>query len=315
MDMPNNIPLQCRAIVGSANSCSNIAALVEDTVKINGKDVTVINKGKWDCLTLVQKLTYFKEKTEGMKNIVKADSDKLREATDALERCYLAVSYVDFLKMRQQDPSIPNPEKPFTSPQTNKPVDISTYCGGFNYGQSNSLKECNEICPDSSPQALALYRNCGTCNPGDTACQSNQKLCVERSYNERPCIFSNGRYKDFNECMDKSEEKCTKSCEDRYSSGSNLYNVCKDLCENSEKCVTDNKSACLFSADSLVSAAQQAFTPEDAKSKIDNAYLCKNGSDEYSAYPADCINTNAAIVWLFRIRELVHPLCNPILIP
>lgn len=276
----------------SYTSCDNIANFVEKQVKINKKTITVIDPDKWNKLNLAQQLSYYKEKIDEIKQKIKKDADKLNQAKETLSSCYPAIPYVDLLKAYEttdQTAHIITIKKTFTDPKTNSPVDISKYCKGFNYGNSDCLKKCNDLCPDTSSQAMEFYSQCENCTGNDQACLNRQELCIEKAYSNRPCTQqdSSQNYKNFGDCISSCQNDCSNICSKQYLPNSSEFKLCQSQCSNNSKCVLDNASTCLFGAQAFKDCATQATDQGNIKSCIDKAYLCKNGSDEYAGYP-DC---------------------------
>jgi hypothetical protein len=276
-------------------ACDNIANAVEKQVQLNKKTITVIDPKKWNKLNLAQQLSYFKEKINLIKQEIKKDADQLSQAKTALGNCYSAIPYIDLLKTYQstdQSSKIIYINKTFKDPKTNSPVDVSKYCKGFNYGNSDCLKKCNNMCPDTSNEAIKLFQACENCRPGDQDCLSRQELCIEKAYNDKPCAQkdSSQNYSNFGECIDSCKTGCADICSKEYMPESSGYKTCQEQCNSNSRCVLDNAESCLFGSQAFVDCAKQGATDQaNIQRCFDKAYLCKNGSDEYAGYP-DCVN-------------------------
>lgn len=272
------------------SSCENIASFVEKQEQFNEKQITVIDQKNWKKLNLTQQLTYFKEKIDVIKQSIKKDADKLNEAKVALRHCYLAIPYIDLLKTYQatdQKLKVILINKTFKDPATNSPVDASKYCKGFNYGNSSCFKKCNDMCPDTSSQAILAYSKCTD--------PETQEACIEDAYNLRPCANASddNSPKTFGDCINFCQSDCSDICSKQYLENSTDYKLCQDKCKNNSKCVLDNAESCLFGAQGFNDCASQVTDQGNTAHCISNAYMCKNGSDEYAGYP-DCVKPNSS---------------------
>jgi hypothetical protein len=260
--------------------CTGISSLVEKSVRANNRIFVIIDQDKWAKLTALQQLTYFKEKTNEIRQAIQKDRDALDKAKTALGKCYLAVSYVDLLKVHQ---NTNNQESVvfsynFSDPSGNS-IDASKYCNGFNYNNSSCLKKCNDMCPDTSPAAIQLYKN----NTAD----------IQEAYNKRPCIYGTAS-QTFEGCISSCQDDCVTNCEKKYLSCSDEYNFCESQCNDNSQCVLDNAGSCLISNKNFnqCSNPNQLVDQGNIDYCINNAYLCKNGSDEYAGY-SDCANPSS----------------------
>jgi len=281
----------------STQQCYNIASLVEDTThQYQKKTITIINidgnqgvrtPKKWTDLTLYQQLTYYKEKISQLKTKIQQDANALAQGSFALGQCYLSTPYIDLLKIykstNQQEKMI-LVQRPFSDPVTGGAMDATKYCKGFNYANSDCLKRCNDECPDDSANAIKLYSGCGGNN--------DQAACVKDVYIQRPCPLGDGTYKNFEGCMSACKNDCSNLCAKKYSSCTKDYETCVNLCENNGQCVLDNTRNCLFGskAQGFIDCTKKITDEGNAKFCLNNAYLCKNGSNQYAGY-VDCVNS------------------------
>ncbi|MCX6718292.1 MAG: pilin [Candidatus Staskawiczbacteria bacterium] len=302
----------------ASNLCDGriIKDFVETTTHINNKTITLINQENWKKLNLLQQEKYFKEKIASWKDDSKIQDDinLLNRASSALGKCYLAIPYVDLLKTyestNQQNHIILKDPETFSDPVTNSPVEVANYCQGFNYNNSSCLKKCNNMCPDTSQEAMQCYKTCGTCDGGNPECLASQQQCVENCSNSKPCAlgypevscnndtecpfsekcdtFTNKCTgiddKNFGNCMTSCQKDCSNNCAKEYSpcSDSDQYKLCQNQCKDNGQCVLDNPGKCLFGAENFVNCANQITDQGNANFCISNAYLCKNGSDNYA---------------------------------
>jgi len=309
-------------------SCENISDYVSalaGATNDDGTPIYIIDKNKWNKLNLVQQLVFFKEEIEFIKQEIQKDKDALEQAETALGNCYLAIPYVDLVKTYEnanQQNHIILTQKTFSDPITDKIIDVSKYCEGFNYANSSCLKKCNDMCPDTSPAAMACYQGCEKCKGNDTACLNRQEKCVENCYNARPCTnasgenppktfgvvkcgpnlscpsgltcdhntntcVSNNPGKTPQDCISSCQNACANKCSEKYLECSYEYRFCQSQCKNDSQCVLDNADKCLFGAGNFQQCANQITDQGNTDYCIDNAYLCKNGSDQYAWY-SDC---------------------------
>lgn len=266
--------------------CSGFAALIEKEVTVNKVKITVIDQTKWAQLNLIQQLTYFQEKIAVLENKIRVDNNELTRAKQQLAtpQCYLALSSVDFLKKNEgadlTQQYVLN-EKLYSDPETNLPVDVSRYCQGFGYDNSSCLTKCNNQCPDATNANMTAYAGCTG---------NNQESCIEKAYNARPCIYGKDTSQKYSGCVATCQSDCVDNCKKRYLDCSSEYALCQSQCNDNSKCVLqDNPDACLFGAQGFQQCASQITDPGNSQYCINNAYLCKNGSNEYAGYP-DCVD-------------------------
>lgn len=257
------------------NVCTNIASAVEKEIKINKKTIKIIDREKWDCLNLLQQMTYYKEKINEQKKLIDNAATALTQGADKLSKCYMAAPYVDVLKLFEKT----DQKVTLVLPRRDTTVQNYFYCKGFNYANSSCFKKCNDLCPDDSMQALSLYRSC----QGKKG--TEQEVCIAKAYGERSCPKSNNAFKNWNECLSSCKNDCTNLCAKKYSVCSEELKICQNKCNNDTQCLIDNANSCLFGAQGFVNCATQTKDDGNAKYCIENAYLCKNGSDQNAGYP------------------------------
>ncbi len=279
--------------------CQNLSSFVEKQVQYNNKTVTIIDPKKWNQLTLLQQLTYFKEKIEQIKQAIKADSNALSQATSTLDsqQCYKAKSYVDLLniyKTTDQNQKIILTQDEFKDPQTNKQITVDKYCNGFNYANSSCLKTCNDQCPDTSQQVMKCYQKCQQCQSGDFKCLNNQEKCVENCYDTRPCTLAKNTSENFSDCLNSCQNDCSSICAKKYPQCSDEYKFCQSQCQTNSQCSVDNADQCLFGSEQVVQCSKEITDPGNTQYCINNAYTCQNGSSQFPAY-SDCVANNAKI--------------------
>lgn len=330
------------------NLCSGsaVANYVEVPAQVNGKKIYIINQKNWKKLNLKQQLMYFTEKIDQIRKAIKNDVDTLDKAKAALNKCYLAIPYVDLLKTYEKTDQTKHLILSTNFKDTNGSViDKSKYCTGFNYNNSSCFKKCGDICPDTSPGAIQAYKNCPVCtdtcpvcnfleNPVSylpckiqrdlcenkvTDCKTKQEICIEKAYNSRPCTNSSqNSSQNFGDCIASCQGNCLDICtKEDPSQSSDEYNFCRSQCLSNSQCILNNAGSCLFNANGFAQCANQYTDQGNINYCINNAYLCKNGSDQYAGYQ-DCQQTtpirSTALVNSVRIiqSQIISNLIAPV---
>lgn len=284
-----------------------------------------INITNWHKLTIYDQLNYLKQKVEFLKNTIKANSTKLKEAESKVNSCYFAKSYADFLKI---------------SEQTNKtdtvimkvPTGgaINKYCSGFEYANSHIYSVCQNICPGNGQKDLQCYDNCEKCDNESLqcakydpvkekdayqnclvrrqSCLDDQSRCVKNCWNNRSCIFDvfdtkNTRpakddekiegFKTFPDCMVYYKNKCLEDCKNT-SPCPDDYKKCANLCNIDSQCLLNYEDACVIGASNLAKCNTKSNLQDasNLKNCIDKASLCFYGSDQYAGYE-QCLKPSA----------------------
>ncbi len=296
--------------------CDNIN-ITRERVQVNGKQISILDKNKWDNLSLVQQETYLKEQIDAIKKWIQKDLDTLNSAKSTLDGCYLSKSYADYVKIQKQtdkkDKTIVA-EKPFKNPQTSKAIDIAKYCGGFNYGNSDFFITCQKICPGDSAANLKCYKNCPpvdnkcpNCSPNDTACLNEQKQCQNRlkpllerqkkctsdCYDSQKCIYSdNNNFGNLKQCINYYQNKCKEDCSNKYLPCSDDFKRCQAQCADNSQCIMENKDTCLIDNQNLISCAKQNKDSDMFQNCMKLSYRCQYGSSQNAGY-IDCLNPQA----------------------
>ncbi len=286
-------------VSGAATSqCSGIANSVEETVRVNGGDVKVINIDKWNSLNLIQQLSYFKEKIEEIKSKIKNDADNLKSAESELSKCYLAVSYFDFWKTFEKtrpEEKVILKKQIYTDSETGKKIDISKYCNGFSYGNSTCFNVCQNLCPGNPQEDFACYKQVPPCNYKDYDddsdyydCLALQAIEMDKCYAKRKCQNNPGGYTNFAGCLAFCRGKCSRDCLIKYPMCSEDYTNCNNSCEQNSKCLEENISNCVFNSAGLKNCADRIDNSYYLKYCVGNSYTCKYGSWQNAGYP-ECL--------------------------
>jgi hypothetical protein len=243
----------------------------------------------WHNLMLIDQLIYLQGRIEEMKESVKTDSNSLKSAESYLGQCYIADTYVDFLKTYEQTnkkEKVVIIDKPFyESP--------AKYCKGFEYNNSSCYSQCKDICPGTSQADFNCYKNASNFEE------------VKNCYDYRSCVFGSP-FTSFYNCISVCKEQCAESCQ-KYLNEDEKKKCVKNCGDNSQ-CLMDNEDKCLVDFKQLYECADasgcqyecgsqeciDSCTAErnDAgfvKNCIENsAYKCTYCSDQYAGYP-ECL--------------------------
>jgi len=277
--------------------CENIISHVEGITNVNGREVKIIDKTKWNKLNLYQQITYFKEKINELQELIQKDKQALIEASKELNTCYLAIPSIDLIRNIEATPYSSRlilVNKTFEDPITENLIDSSKYCTGFGYKNSSCFENCNNSCPDTSQQAMSNFStgDCRQCKVGDgdyDSCINKQQECVINAFKAKLCVNGENSSQKLKDCLNSCQDKCQENCAKKYLACSNEFNSCKSQCINNGQCLLDNPLTCLLNPQSFVACAENSPDQGNAEKCFNDAYLCKNGSDEFAGYQ-DCAN-------------------------
>jgi len=268
----------------------------------------------WHNLVLIDQLIYLQGKIEEMKKLVKDDSDVLKNAESSLGQCYIADTYVDFIKTYEQTnkkEKVIMVDKPFSDPKTQEKINPAKYCKGFEYNNSSCYSQCKDICPGTTEDDISCYGKCPDCTANmkpqeKERCLAAQAVCEKNCFSFRKCIYSDGSFSTFDGCMAGCKEQCVFSC-NKYSGGEK--DRCIQNCNNDSKCLLENQDKCLVNFNQLrncsnssacesqcnndqdcITACKQQYANLNFKINcIENsAYKCTYCSDQYAGYP-ECL--------------------------
>lgn len=280
---------------------------IESMGNIDGKPVKIIDQKKWNDLKLIEQIMYFRQKIKEISDDVQRDLNYLQKSRDLLSSpsCYLAKPYVELLKTDEQtDKKEKIIAKILTYNQYGSPIDISKYCSGYDYANSNCQTSCENICPVSSLNNASAYKTCPTCSPANTPeCLQLQKICMAEKVNERKCNSNPEGFAKFSECMYSCKNTCSDNCKEKYKTCTNILDPCPSCdglksclgsCDNDSKCLLNNQDKCLYNYSSIKNCADQNPEQDGLKNCIDNSLLCEFGSEQNSGY-ADCLSKARAL--------------------
>ena len=250
----------------------------------------------WHNLRLIDQLIYLQGKIEEMKSKVKNDLDNLRKAESYLGQCYLADTYVDFLKTYEQTNKENKAilvERSFSDPETQQLINPAKYCQGFQYNNSDCYSQCQKVCPGTTQTDFNCYKNAPDCSKEtDPAakknCLAKQAAYIKQNcYDKRECISDASPFSTFQGCMTGCKQQCLNSCD--YKSGDDK-SKCQQGCNDNSQCLLDNEDKCLVDFNQLKGCASENDLASKKECAENSAALCKYCSDQYSGYP-DCLKS------------------------
>jgi hypothetical protein len=258
--------------------------------KINGESTAIIKKDSWQNLRLIDQLTYLKGKIKEIKQKIERDADNLKSGETSLGQCYLADTYIDFLKTYEEnnkEDKIILIQKTFSDPKTNQLINPSKYCQGFQYNNSTCYSQCQKACPESA-QDIKCFSNCPVCDPEDENCLKNQNDCIKQCQGKQECVFG-GSSDTFQGCMDSCKQECTDDCLKAFCTAQDITK-CQAECNNNSKCLLDNENKCLINVQELKNCVENSRDDESLEKCADSAALCPYCSDQYAGYP-ECLKS------------------------
>lgn len=245
-------------------SIQQIINLVEtQTIQINEKNIILINSQNYSNLKLIQQLQYLKEKLSQLTKTLNDDKENLNKAKTELNKCYMAKTYVEYLKKVEEtdkENTVLMVTKNFNAYENNF-TDISKYCSGFGYENSECFYQCENACPLQSQQAIDLYQQCNgncdkVCNDNSIGCITQKNICKENQgkcllknnlLDKRPCTNSaGGNFNNFSECLQNCQNNCSDYCDDKFKNCTDVVDACKKC--NSK---IDPKQSYAYSCDLL----------------------------------------------------------------
>ncbi len=242
----------------------------------NNRKKCMLQKSPWYKLKLVDQLVYLQGKLEEIKKEVEEDYENLTLAEDELGNCYLADSYVDFLKTYEQTDKTKKTiliEQTYSEQGETEMVNPAKYCKGFQYNNSECYSQCQKLCPGDQQKDFDCYKS------GD----------IEDCFNKRSCTPGISNFSTFKECLSTCREKCEDSCE--ILCDETDKENCKEKCKNDSKCVVDNADSCLMDFSKLGKDCSESKNLEEFQQCLESATLCTYCSDQYAGY-ADCQKPN-----------------------
>ncbi|MBU3934663.1 hypothetical protein KKC00_01730 [Patescibacteria group bacterium] len=267
----------------------NIIGAVEEEIVIKGDGVKIIKRDVWGNLRLVDQINYLKEKIKIIKESVEKDLNNLKNAETELSECYFIKPYVELLKLIEKTDNKKTTikvEEIFKDPVTNQNIDISKYCMGFNYKNSDCFQACQNSCPGINENALSKLRACvvdidrlssGALSAGETD-------CLKKAFHLCP-----GKNSDtFDKCLTDCKKRCLSLCDEKYLPNSAEIKSCQDKCNNDSNCLIKNEGDCYVSFVTLKECANRFEDFSEFKKCAEGAFGCKYCSDQYAGYP-DCL--------------------------
>ncbi|MFH1968344.1 MAG: pilin [bacterium] len=275
----------------------------------------------WYNLKLIDQLTYLKGKAEEIKQKVQLDLNNLKKGESDLGKCYLADSYVDFLKTYEKNDKnnktivVATTFKDTEAGGAASLINPAKYCEGFQYGNSTCYSQCQKQCPPGTTEAeINCYRGAPDCNniasfEEKQACLLAQTEYIKKEcYDKRTCLANLSPYNNFSECMTGCEVGCFDSCDQKTGADKTQ---CQRDCNDDSQCLQENEGACVVNYNRLKDCAdptgcitacsgnkdceKACGTKFDDPDFIKNcaetsAALCTYGSDQNAGYP-DCLKS------------------------
>jgi len=261
----------------------------------NKRKICLIENSPWYKLRIIDQLTYLKGKLEEIKQKVKKDLDNLEKGEDELGKCYIADSYVDFLKTYEstdKKKTIIKIEQNYTDQDTGKHINPDKYCEGFQYNNSTCYSQCQKICPANEIRDFQCFANIQDCSDVDEnkkeACIKEQQEQYQKCLFNQSCINGASSYSTFKECFLGCKQNCSDQCsllcdEEEKTS-------CQKICDDNSMCIIKNAGTCLVDFKALRLCASKYNDIDLLKKCAENAATCEYCSDQYAGY-SDCVNS------------------------
>jgi len=254
----------------------------------------LIKNSPWYKLRLIDQLTYLKGKIEELKIKVKADLESLEKAETELGKCYLADSYVDFLKTYEANDKEKNTiliEQTYSDQDTGELINPAKYCKGFEYNNSTCYSKCKKMCPGNQQKDFNNYAQAKDCSGNmssdeKTNCLKQQSDQVKEYYNKRSCTPGASSFSTFEECFTSCKQRCSDACDALCSEEEKT--TCKNKCSNDSKCIIENEGICAMDFNKLKDCTKNNNYLESLQKCAEDSATCKYCSDQYAGY-ADCL--------------------------
>ena len=275
--------------------------IIETKTEIEKEIVKIIQIEVWRGLRLIDQLRYLKGKIKEIN--LKEDVNVLKKAEIELGNCYLAKSYIDFLKITKEtkkEDEIIAKQKEFKDPYTDEDIDISKYCKGFLYADAQCYQTCRNIYPGTdSVTYQCLKDNCkGDCDEDDSKCL-------------RDCCFDSPPFK---KCLTNCRDQCLNLCQKKYPQESEyegeepeneIYEECVEKCNTDSQCfieytvkegeeekvdvsINKNEEKCYINLKSLKSCADKYDDFENFEKCAKTSFKGKYCTDQQAGY-LDCL--------------------------
>jgi hypothetical protein len=261
--------------------------------KVSEKEITVIKQDEWKKLTLRDQLVYLKGKIEKIKLGVEADINNLKKAENELGGCYLADSYVDFLKTYETTLKTNKTilvKQSYSDPSTNKLINPAKYCEGFQYNNSTCYSQCNKMCPGNQARDFTCYLGVIDCSDKNgiekESCLKEQTLAYKECFNNSSCLEGAGSFLTFGECFSTCQQNCLDSC-DKLCLAEEKSN-CQKKCNEDSKCLIENIGTCLINFEKMKSCIDNYRDVPSIQKCVEGAERCPYCSDQYAGY-SDCL--------------------------
>jgi len=265
----------------------------------NKRKQCLLKSSPWYQLRLIDQLTYLRGKLEEIKNSVTTDLNNLNNAETELGKCYLADSYVDFLKTYEATDKTKTTvliSQSYSDQDTGKYVNPAKYCEGFQYNNSTCYSQCKKICPGNQSDDINCYSNIKDCSgetdeEKKTECATKQKEAYEKCLEKSPCTSGASSFSTFKECFLTCKQSCLDNCNKLCNEDDKT--ACQNKCNGNSKCIVNNADKCLVDLNKIGNCSKK----DGDKAKQDcikSATRCQYCSDQYAGY-ADCLTTSYSL--------------------
>jgi hypothetical protein len=286
----------------------------------------LLKNSPWYKLKLIDQLIYLKGKIEEIKTSVEADKKNLEKGEDELGKCYLADSYVDFVKTyeatRKEETTILINQN-YTDQGTGKLINPAKYCAGYEYNNSTCYSECKDICPGNQQKDFECYKEIKDCSGKMAAAEKENCLAEQESkyldcFATRSCIQNASPFSSFEECHQNCEDNCLKDCEAKFCTDGEEKKACQKKCYGDSQCLIDNMDKCLINTEKLRQCLYTNDNLEDWQKCMKDAERCPSCSDQYAGY-ADCLkssyssqgNYSASYIFKMKAQNNDVQICSP----
>jgi hypothetical protein len=177
---------------------------------------------------------------------------------------------------------------------------------------SDEHTTCVNKCYNSRPCTQLACKKDSDCSTGQK-CDTGTGTCVSDNNCSQDSDCANGGTCDtaigkcfvpFGDCITSCQSKttCPDLCDKKYLACSDQNRACHELCQDNSRCILSNSQSCLLDSQGFENCATRTVKPSNQgnivedqgniKYCVNNAYLCKNGSDQFAGY-SDCVDSLA----------------------
>lgn len=310
----------CPVCLGDDEECQKErASCKSDEAQCKKNQVECLKANSpWHNLRLIDQITYLKGKAEEMKESIQKDLSNLEKGEAELQKCYLADSYVDFLKTYEKTDKTQKTIVVTTNYKDTGAGDGTTvinptkYCAGYQYANSDCYSQCQKQCPGTSEEDVACYRKISDCsNAADLAqkkkCLDDQAEKMKECYDKRTCLPDLSPFVNFQQCMDTCKSRCVDFCDQQACSEQDKQE-CKNACENDSKCLQENEGVCLVDFNQLKDCTDPETCKANCQDDEDCKTLCAIQRDDPD-FIKNCMENSAALCTYCSDQNAGYPDC------